>query len=150
MEVVLLDKVSGLGELGDKVQVKSGYGRNYLIPNGKAVFATKENVAAFEARRAELEKQAAEKMAVAESRKAAIDGLQAVSITHKAGEEGKLFGSVGTTDIAKAAAEAGVEVAKSEIRLPKGPFRQAGEYEVVVHLYPEVDATLKINIIGEE
>ena len=150
MEVVLLDKVSGLGALGDKVQVKSGYGRNYLIPNGKAVFATKENVAAFEARRAELEKQAAEKMAVAEGRKAAIDGLQAVSITHKAGEEGKLFGSVGTTDIAHAATAAGVEVAKSEIRLPKGPFRQAGEYEVVVHLYPEVDATLKINIIGEE
>ena len=150
MEVVLLDKVSGLGVLGDKVQVKSGYGRNYLIPNGKAVFATKENVAAFEARRAELEKQAAEKMAVAESRKAAIDALQAVSIIHKAGEEGKLFGSVGTTDIAHAATQAGVEVAKSEIRLPKGPFRQAGEYEVVVHLYPEVDAMLKINIIGEE
>ena len=150
MEVVLLDKVSGLGVLGDKVQVKSGYGRNYLIPNGKAVFATKENVAAFEARRAELEQQAAEKLAVAEGRKAAIDGLQAVSITHKAGEEGKLFGSVGTIDIARAATEAGVEIAKSEIRLPKGPFRQAGEYEVVVHLYPEVDATLKLNIIGEE
>jgi len=150
MEVVLLDKVSGLGVLGDKVQVKSGYGRNFLIPNGKAVFATKENVAAFEARRAELEQQAAEKLAVAEGRKAAIDGMQAVSITHKAGEEGKLFGSVGTIDIAHACTEAGVEIAKSEIRLPKGPFRQAGEYEVVVHLYPEVDATLKLNIIGEE
>ena len=150
MEVVLLDKVSGLGGLGDKVQVKSGYGRNYLIPNGKAVFATKENVAAFEARRAELEKEAAGKLAVAESRKLTIDGMQAVSIAHKAGEEGKLFGSVGTSDIADAASEAGVEIAKSEIRLPEGPFRQAGEYEVVIHLYPEVDATLKINIIGEE
>lgn len=150
MEVVLLDKVSGLGVLGDKVHVKSGYGRNYLIPNGKAVFATKENVAAFEARRAELEQQAAEKMAAAETRKAAIDGMSAITISHKAGEEGKLFGSVGTTDIAKVATEAGVEVAKSEVRLPTGPFRQAGEYEVVIHLYPEVDATLKVNIIGEE
>ena len=150
MEVVLLDKVSGLGELGDKVQVKSGYGRNYLIPNGKAVFATKENVAAFEARRAELEQQAAEKLAEAEARKAAIDGMDAITITHKAGEEGKLFGSVGTVDIANACTEAGAEIAKSEVRLPKGPFRQAGEYEVVIHLYPEVDATLKLHIIGEE
>ena len=150
MEVVLLDKVSGLGVLGDKVQVKSGYGRNFLIPNGKAVFATKENVAAFEAQRAELEKQAAGKLAAAESRKATIDGMSAVTITHKAGEEGKLFGSVGTIDIANAATEAGVKIAKSEVRLPDGPFRQAGEYEVVVHLYPEVDATLKINVIGEE
>ncbi len=150
MEVVLLDKVSGLGVLGDKVQVKSGYGRNFLIPNGKAVFATKENVAAFEARRAELEQQAAGKLAAAESRKGTIDAMSAITITHKAGEEGKLFGSVGTIDIAKAATEAGVKIAKSEVRLPDGPFRQAGEYEVVVHLYPEVDATLKINVIGEE
>jgi large subunit ribosomal protein L9 len=150
MEVVLLDKVSGLGVLGDKVQVKSGYGRNFLIPNGKAVFATKENVAAFEARREELEKEAAGKLTVAEVRKAAIDGMDAITITHKAGEEGKLFGSVGTADIAKASIEAGVKIIKSELRLPKGAFRQAGEYEVVVHLYPEVDATLKINILGEE
>ncbi len=150
MEVVLLDKVVGLGVLGDKVQVKSGYGRNFLIPNGKAVFATKENVAAFEARRAELEQQAAGKLAAAESRKGTIDAMSAITITHKAGEEGKLFGSVGTIDIAKAATEAGVKIAKSEVRLPEGPFRQAGEYEVVVHLYPEVDATLKINVIGEE
>lgn len=150
MEVVLLDKVSGLGVLGDKVQVKSGYGRNFLIPNGKAVFATKENVAAFEAQRAELEKQAAGKLAAAESRKGAIDGLGAITITQKAGEEGKLFGSVGTIDIANAATKAGAKIAKSEVRLPDGPFRQAGEYEVVVHLYPEVDATLKINVIGEE
>jgi len=150
MEVVLLDKVVGLGVLGDKVQVKSGYGRNFLIPNGKAVFATKENVAAFEAQRAELEKQAAGKLAAAESRKATIEAMSTVTITHKAGEEGKLFGSVGTIDIANAATEAGVKIAKSEVRLPDGPFRQAGEYEVVVHLYPEVDATLKINVIGEE
>lgn len=150
MEVILLDKVSGLGVLGDKVQVKSGYGRNFLIPNGKAVFATKDNIKEFETRRAELEQQVAEKLAAAESRKAAVDGLGSVSISHKAGEEGKLFGSVGTADIAKAASDAGVEIAKSEVRLPEGPFRQAGEYEVVIHLYPEVDAVLKINVIGVE
>ncbi len=150
MEIILLDKVSGLGALGDRVQVKSGYGRNFLIPNGKAVFATKENIKEFETRRAELEQQVAGKLAAAEVRKTAIDGMSAVSITHKAGEEGKLFGSVGTADIAKAASEAGVKIAKSELRLPEGPFRQAGEYEVVVHLYPEVDATLKVNVIGEE
>ncbi len=150
MEVILLDKVSGLGVLGDKVEVKSGYGRNFLIPNGKAVFATKDNIKEFEARRADLEKQAAGKLAEAETRKAAIDAMNAVEITHKAGEEGKLFGSVGTADIAKAAAAAGVAIAKSEVRLPEGPFRQAGEYSVVIHLYPEVDANLKVSVIGEE
>ena len=150
MEVILLDKVSGLGDLGDKVNVKSGYGRNYLIPKGIAVFATKENVAAFEARRAELEKEAADKKAAAETRKAAIEALEGVTLTHNAGEEGKLFGSVGTTDIAAACTEAGAEVAKSEVRLPEGPFREVGEHEVTIHLYPEVDAVVKINIVGEE
>ncbi len=150
MEVILLDKVSGLGDLGDKVQVKSGYGRNFLIPNGKAVFATKENIKEFETRRAGLEMQAAQNLTAAETRKTAIDGMRVVNIAQKAGEEGKLFGSVGTADIARAATESGVEIAKSEVRLPQGPFRHTGEYEVVVHLYPEVDATLKINIIGEE
>lgn len=150
MEVILLDNVSGLGELGDKVNVKSGYGRNFLIPRGKAVFATKENIEAFEARRAELEKEAAEKLAEAQTRKAAVEAVESVTITHKAGEEGKLFGSVGTVDIADACTAAGAEIVKSEVRLPEGPFREAGEFEVTIHLYPEVDAILKINIVGEE
>ncbi len=150
MEVILLDKVTGLGELGDKVTVKAGYGRNYLIPTGKAVPATKENLVEFEKRRAELEKQAAEKLAEAQSRKEAIENLGEVTIAHKAGEEGKLFGSVGTTDIARACGEAGVEVTKAEIRLPEGPMRNTGEYEVVLHLHPDVNATLKVVIVAEE
>jgi len=151
MEVILLEKVANLGGLGEKVSVKSGFGRNFLIPQGKAVFASAENVRVFEERRAELEKQAADKLAAAEARKAQIDALsEGVSITHKSGEEGRLFGSVGTVDIAHACSEAGVEISKSEVRLPEGPFRVAGEYEIVLHLHADVDATLKVNIIGEE
>jgi len=151
MEVILLEKVANLGGLGEKVSVKSGFGRNFLIPQGKAVFASAENVRVFEARRAELEQQAADKLAAAEARKAQIDNLsEGVSITHKSGEEGRLFGSVGTVDIARACSEAGVEISKSEVRLPEGPFRVAGEYEVVLHLHTDVDATLKLTIIGEE
>ena len=151
MEVILLEKVDNLGGLGEKVSVKSGFGRNFLIPQGKAVFASAENVKLFEERRAELEKQAADKLAAAEARKAQIDALaEGVTIAHKAGEEGRLFGSVGTVDIAHACTEAGVEVAKSEVRLPEGPFRVAGEYEVTLHLHTAVNATLKVNIIGAE
>ncbi|MDJ0740262.1 MAG: 50S ribosomal protein L9 [Gammaproteobacteria bacterium] len=151
MDVILLEKVANLGGLGEKVSVKSGFGRNFLIPQGKAVFASPENVKLFEARRAELEQQAADKLATAEARKAQIEALAAgVSITHKAGEEGRLFGSVGTVDIAQACADAGVEVAKSEVRLPEGPFRVAGEYDVVLHLHTDVDAVLKVTVIGEE
>ncbi|MCB1773091.1 MAG: 50S ribosomal protein L9 [Gammaproteobacteria bacterium] len=151
MDVILLEKVAHLGGLGDKVTVKSGFGRNFLIPQGKAVFASAENVKVFEERRAELEQQAAEKLAEAEARKASIEALaDGVSITHKAGDEGRLFGSVGTTDIAQACADAGVEVAKSEVRLPEGPFRVAGEYEVTLHLHTDVDVALKVTVIGEE
>jgi large subunit ribosomal protein L9 len=151
MEVILLEKVDNLGGLGEKVSVKSGFGRNFLIPQGKAVFASAENVKLFEERRAELEQQAAEKLATAEARKAQIEALaEGVTITHKAGEEGRLFGSVGTVDIAQACSEAGVEVAKAEVRLPEGPFRVAGEYEVTLHLHSDVNAALKVNIIGEE
>ncbi|HIE53864.1 MAG TPA: 50S ribosomal protein L9 [Chromatiaceae bacterium] len=150
MDVILLDKVSGLGELGDKVTVKAGYGRNYLIPSGKAVPATRENLVEFEQCRAELEKQAAEKLAAAQSRKSAVENLGTVTISHKAGEEGKLFGSVGTTDIARACGEAGVDVEKSEIRLPEGPMRATGEYEIVLHLHPDVNANLKVIIVAEE
>jgi large subunit ribosomal protein L9 len=151
MEVILLEKVANLGALGEKVSVKSGFGRNFLIPQGKAVFASAENVRAFEERRAELEKQAADKLAAAEARKAQIEALSdGVTITHKAGEEGRLFGSVGTVDIARACTDAGVEVAKSEVRLPEGPFRVAGEYEVTLHLHTDLDTVIKVNVIGEE
>ena len=151
MEVILLEKVANLGGLGEKVSVKSGFGRNFLIPQGKAVFASAENVKLFEERRAELEKQAVEKLAAAEVRKTQVEALaDGISITQKSGEEGRLFGSVGTVDIARACAEAGVEISKSEVRLPEGPFRVAGEHEVTLHLHTDVDVTLKVNIIGEE
>lgn len=151
MEVILLEKVANLGGLGEKVSVKSGFGRNFLIPKGKAVFASAENVKVFEARRAELEQQATDKLATAEARKGQIEALSdGVSMTHKSGEEGRLFGSVGTIDISRACTEAGVEISKSEVRLPEGPFRVAGEYEVTLHLHTDVDAVLKVNIIGEE
>ncbi len=151
MEVILLEKVANLGGLGEKVSVKSGFGRNYLIPQGKAVFASPENVRLFEERRAELERQAAEKLAAAEARKAQIEALtDGVTITHRAGEEGRLFGSVGTSDIADACNATGVEVAKAEVRLPEGPFRVAGEYEVALHLHTDVDTTIKVTIVGED
>lgn len=150
MEVILLEKVDNLGGLGDKVKVRPGYGRNYLIPTGRAVPANEANIAAFETQRAELEQQAAERLAAAEARKAQIEALGAVTLTHKAGEEGKLFGSVGTADIADACTAAGVEVAKSEVRLPEGPFRVAGEYEVELHLHADVNAVLKVTVLAEE
>lgn len=151
MDVILLEKVANLGDLGEKVSVKSGFGRNFLIPKGKAVFASAENVKVFEERRAELERQAQEKLTAAEARKAQIDAFaEGVTITHKAGEEGRLFGSVGTADIAEACSAAGVELAKSEIRLPEGPFRVAGEYEVTLHLHTDVDTVLKVTIVGED
>jgi large subunit ribosomal protein L9 len=151
MEVILLEKVANLGNLGEKVTVKSGFGRNFLIPQGKAVFASAENIKVFEERRAELEKQAAEGLAAAEARKAQIEALSdGVTVSHRAGEEGRLFGSVGTADIAEACTKAGVEIAKSEVRLPEGPFRVAGEYEVSLHLHTDVDATLKVTIVGED
>ena len=151
MEVILLEKVDNLGGLGETVSVKSGFCRNFLIPQGKAVFASAENVKQFEERRAELEQQAAEKLAAAETRKAQIEALtDGITITHRVGEEGRLFGSVGTVDIADACTEAGVAVAKSEVRLPEGPFRLVGEYDVTLHLHTDVDATLKVAIVGEE
>jgi large subunit ribosomal protein L9 len=148
MEVILLEKVDNLGQLGDKVVVRSGYGRNFLIPSGRAVAATTENLKAFEARRAELEKQAAERLAAASARKEQLDGL-AITIRHRAGDEGRLFGSVGTSDIAEAVAATGVALDRQEVRLPAGPFRVAGEYDVTVHLHADVNATLKLTIVGE-
>ncbi len=143
MEIILLEKITNLGNLGDKVNVKSGYARNYLLPQAKATMATAENVAAFEARRAELEKLAAEKRAYAESRAAQLSELE-VTLTAVAGDEGKLFGSIGTADIAEALTASGVEVAKSEVRLPNGTIRQVGEYDVSVHLHSDVEAVVKL------
>ena len=148
MEVILLKNVGGLGLLGDKVKVRPGYGRNYLVPQGFAVTATPTNLEAFEARRAELERFAAEARAAAEARKARLDGMN-VTIARKAGDEGRLFGSVGTADIAAAVTAAGIELAKQEVRLPEGPFRTIGEFEVALHLHVDIDASIRIGIVPE-
>ncbi|WP_058558073.1 50S ribosomal protein L9 [Thiohalocapsa sp. ML1] len=146
MEVILLKKVGGLGELGDKVAVRAGYGRNFLIPQGAAVPATDANLKAFEERRAELEAQAGEALAIAESRRERFEGLT-VNISRKAGDEGRLFGSVGTGDIAEAVTAVGVDLAKSEVRLPQGPFRHIGSYEVELHLHTDVDVVILVEIV---
>jgi large subunit ribosomal protein L9 len=149
MEVILLSKVENLGALGDKVTVKSGYARNYLIPQGKAKFATAENIAEFEARRAELEAQAASVLAEAEERKAKIDGIT-ITINAKESGEGKLFGSIGNVDIVEALSSNGHEVEKREIRMPEGAFRNIGEYQVEIHLHTDVNAVVNIHIVPEE
>ena len=149
MEVILLTKVDNLGDLGDKVSVRPGYARNFLIPSGKAKFATVANLAEFEARREELEKLAAESKAGAEARKTKLDGAK-ISITAKSIGEGKLFGSIGMVDIVNALNEAGKAVEKKEVRLPDGSFRHAGEYQVDIHLHTDVNATINLEIIGEE
>ena len=149
MEVILLEKIDNLGGLGDKVRVRPGYARNYLLPKGKAKFATAENIAEFEARRAELERAAAEAMAAAEARRDSLSGM-VIEIRAKAGSEGKLFGSIGAGDIADAVTARGIEVEKREVRLPEGPLRQAGEYEIEVHLHADVNADIRIIVIGEE
>ncbi len=148
MEIILLEKIANLGNLGDKVTVRPGYGRNFLIPKGKAVRATDEKLAEFEQRRADLEKKAAAEFAAAQARAEAISKLD-VKITQKAGEEGRLYGSVGTKDIADAVTAAGVELHKHEVRLPTGAIRQAGDYEIKLHLHADLDATLALKIIGE-
>lgn len=150
MEIILLEKVDNVGVLGDKVTVKSGYARNFLIPQGKAVFASADNIAAFEARRAELEKQAADKLAAAEARKGQIEALEnGVVISHQAGEEGKLFGSVGTSDIVDGLAAKGIEITKAEVRMPDGVFREVGEYDVVLHLHTDVNVDLKVAVVAD-
>ncbi len=148
MEVILLEKVENLGNLGDRVNVKAGYGRNFLIPSGKATPATEEHIKAFEERRAELEKAAAEALAVAEARRDKLTDMT-ITIAAKAGEEGKLFGSVGAIDIAEAISAQGVEVERSEVRLPEGAFRNIGEYQVQVHLHTDVDSEITLIIEAE-
>jgi large subunit ribosomal protein L9 len=149
VEVILLKKVGNLGSLGEKVNIRAGYGRNFLIPQGYAVPATEANLKLFEERRAELEQQAAEAYAIAEERRTHLDGLT-VTVARKAGDEGRLFGSVGTADIASAVQDMGLSLEKQEIRLPSGAFRAAGEYEVGVQLHPEVSATLKLEVVPED
>ena len=148
MEVILLEKIENLGAMGDRVNVKPGYGRNFLIPQGKAAPATPENIAEFEARRAELEKTAAAALAAAQARRDQLADMT-ITLAAKAGEEGKLFGSVGTADIAHAINEAGVEVERHEIRLPEGAFRQTGEYEVQLHLHTDINVSVKLLIEAE-
>lgn len=148
MEVILLEKVRNLGALGEKVKVRSGYGRNFLMPRGMAVMATKENIEKFEARRAELEQAAAATLAAAQARAAKLAELGAVTLAHKAGDEGKLFGSIGTTDIAEAVCQAGVEVKRQEISMPEGPIRQTGEYEIELNLHTDVTQAIKVNVVA--
>ncbi len=148
MQVILLQKVENLGDLGDKVRVKNGYGRNFLVPTGRAVAATPANVEAFEARRAELEKHAADSLSVARSRKEQLEALT-LTIARKAGEQGRLFGSVGTIDIAEAVTAAGVSLAKKEVRLPGGPLHACGEFDVDLHLHTDVNARIKLVIVPE-
>lgn len=147
MEVILLEKVANLGSLGDKVKVKSGYGRNFLLPYGKAAPATKANLKAFEERRADLEKAAADKLATAQSRAEALEGAS-FTVTSKAGDEGKLFGSIGVRDIADVITAAGTDVEKSEVRLPEGPLRATGEYEIELHLHSDVEVTVTLAVVA--
>ncbi|WP_341939533.1 50S ribosomal protein L9 [Marinimicrobium sp. C2-29] len=148
MDVILLEKVGKLGTIGDQVAVKAGFGRNFLLPQGKAIPATKENVAQFEARRAELEAAAAEKLAEAEARAAKLAEVS-VTIGANAGDEGKLFGSIGTRDIADAITAAGVEVSKAEVKLPEGAIREVGEFEIDVQVHAEVTQTIKLSVVAE-
>ena len=149
MEVILLENVANLGGLGDQVTVKPGYGRNFLVPKGKAVPATAANIADFEARRADLQKEADAQRKAAEARAEKINAL-AIKIAANAGEEGKLFGSVTVRDIADAATAAGVEIDRSAVRLPTGPLREVGEYQVEIYLHPEVSAEMNVAVEAEE
>lgn len=149
MDVILLQKVANLGTIGDRVKVKSGYGRNYLLPSGRATLATPANVARFEVRRAELERIAGEELGSAQQRAESLRDFR-ITITAKAGSEGKLFGSVGTSDIAEACTAGGKTVNRNEVRLPTGPIRQVGEHQVTLHLHTDVEVTILVIIAAEE
>ena len=150
MDVILLEKIHKLGDLGDQVKVKSGFGRNYLIPTGKAVSATTENIAKFEARRAELEKQHQDTLAIANGRAEKIDGLNVV-ISQRAGAEGKLYGSIGTVDIVEAVnQQTDVGLVKHEVRLPDGPIRNIGEHKLIIQLHADISSTIIVNIVPVE
>jgi len=149
MEVILLQKVANLGNIGDRVKVRPGYGRNFLLPEGKATLATAANVARFEAERAVLERKAAEQLAAAEARAAGFRDFR-LTIAAKVGGEGKLFGSIGTSDIAEAATKAGHALTRSEVRMPAGPIRTIGEHVVSVHLHTDVDLEMTVVVVGED
>jgi len=149
MQVILLDKIANLGSLGEQVVVKSGFARNFLFPQGKAVPATKANIETFDARRAELEAKIAEQLVAAQARAEKLEALAEVTLVSKAGDEGKLFGSIGTRDIADAISAVGVEVAKSEVRLPLGTIRETGEFDVSISVHSDVTATIKVIVFAE-
>jgi len=149
MEVILLQKIANLGNVGDRVKVRSGFGRNFLLPQGKATLATAENVARFEARRDEIERVAREHLTSAAERAEAMKDFR-LTIHAKAGTEGKLYGSVGTSDIAEAGTRAGFKIERSEVRLPAGPLRMLGEHTVSLHLHADVDVPLHVTIVAEE
>ncbi len=149
MEVILLEKVANLGNLGDKVNVRPGYGRNFLVPNKKAVPATKDNLAMFEERRAELEKTAAETLVAAQTRAEQLAALDAITIVANASDEGKLFGSVAVSDIAKAVTDAGVEVSKQEVSMPEGPIHAIGEYDIAIRVHSDVTQNVKVVVEAE-
>ena len=149
MEVILLEKNRNLGELGDKVKVRAGFGRNFLIPQGKAAPATEENIKYFEERRAELERAAADQQAAAQARADKITELGSVTIPAKSGDEGKLFGSVGTRDIADALTAAGVETVKAEVLMPNGAIRNTGDFELDIQVHSDVTATIKVSVVPE-
>ena len=150
MEVILMENIENLGLVGDKVTVKAGFARNFLVPQGKAKPATAENLAEFEARRAELERAAADAKAIAEQRKEAIEALGVIEISARVGSEGKLFGSVGVADICDAIEAIGGDVQKSELRMPEGALRVTGEHVVDIHLYTDIDTQVTVNIVGVE
>ncbi len=149
MEVILLEKIGKLGNIGDKAKVKAGFGRNYLIPQGKAVFATESNIAEFESRRAELEAKAADALSAAQVRADKLTALDSIVITVIAGEEGKLFGSVGARELEEAIGGVGVEVSKNEISLPDGALRQIGEYTIDIQLHSDVSASVSVILQAE-
>ena len=149
MQVILMEKVVNLGELGDVVKVKDGYARNFLIPHGKAKRATDANLKAFEARRAELEKAQADTLAKAKSRAEKLDGLT-LQVTQKAGPDGRLFGSVTNYDIVEALQKHGHEVERANIRMPQGPLKQVGDYPIQVALHTDVTATITVSVLGEQ
>lgn len=149
MEVILLQKVANLGGIGDRVKVRPGFARNFLLPQGKATLATPANIAKFEARRVELERAAQDELQLAQARADKMHELK-LHLTAKAGTEGKLFGSIGTADIAEACTAAGFEVARSEVRLPNGPIRVVGEHIVHLHLHADVNVTVPVTVVAEE
>ncbi len=149
MNVILLDNVENLGGIGDLVTVKAGYGRNFLLPHGKAALATKDNIAEFEARRTELEKAAVQELTAARAREELIQGMELV-LTANVGAEGKLFGSVGPIDIAEAFSKVGVEVQRSEIRMPGGPIHEVGEFTIGVHLHTEINVEVIVKVVAED